>query len=138
MRPKTCIFSILLFLLIGACGAADHQRLLNNQVHAYHQKLRWSLEESAHGFVSPSYLETWKRAHLNQDKDLKVTNIEHTLVKVTQEQPPVAFFKVRVTWYREGQMTLKESFWDQEWHFIKTKWQLVSERKLKEATTNWP
>ena len=120
------------------CGATDHQRLLNNQVHAYHSKLRWSLAENAQAFVAPAYLETWKDAHLSSGPDLKVTNIEHTLVKVTQTQPPQAYFKVRVTWYREGQMTLKESLWDQEWHFIDTKWQLVKEKSRSQAQGRWP
>ena len=129
--------TVLGFCFLG-CGAADHQRLLEKQIYKYHQKLRWSLLDQAQHFVSSDYLNDWKNAHLGNSKDLKVTNIEHNLIEITQTQPPRAHFRVNVTWYRNGQMTIKQSAWNQEWHFIGTRWQLIKEESLSGAATVWP
>ena len=141
MRALPSIIYISLSLVIVCsvgCGAADHQRLLDKQIYSYHQKLRWSLLDQAQNYVAPAFLETWRSAHLNNSQDLKLTDIEPTLLEITQTQPPRAHFRVKVTWYRNGQMTIRQSTWDQEWHFIGSRWKLMKEKNLAKTTTDWP
>ena len=131
------IFSILICSTIG-CGAADHQRLLNKRVYGYNQQLRWSLMDTAQSFVDVKYLEDWQRSHLKSRKNVKLTGIESKLISVSLAQPPVAEFKTRISWYIEGEMSVRQSTWQQTWQFEKNRWLIVSEKNLSGEQSVWP
>jgi hypothetical protein len=131
------ILSALFCLMIG-CGAADHQRLLNKRIYGYNQQLRWSLMDTAQSFVDSKYLEDWQRSHLKSRKDVKLTAIESKLISVSQTQPPVAEFKTRISWYIEGEMSVRHSEWRQTWRFEKNQWLIISEKNLSGDQNVWP
>ena len=129
--------SLLIACLLG-CTAANHQRLLRKNVDRYNQQLRWALMEDAQSFVDAEYLENWRTSHLGGQNNLKIVSIEPRLIKVTQTKPPAAFFKTRIVWYLEGNLRVQESLWEQEWKFHKSKWMLMSEKRLDGDSQKWP
>jgi hypothetical protein len=126
------------FLSLLACGAADHQRLLNKRVYGYNQQLRWSEMDSAQSFVDAKYLEDWRACHLKSRTNVKLVSIQSKLLNVTQTQPPVARFKTRISWYIEGEMKVQESTWEQTWQFQDKRWMILSEKSLTGSAGIWP
>ena len=86
MAPSALL--LLFIILLGGCGAADHQRLLNKRVYAYNQQLRWSLMDSAQKFVTNEFKDQWRSMHLNSRKNVKLVSVESQLTELTRTQPP--------------------------------------------------
>ena len=128
----------LVIILLGGCGAADHQRLLNKRVYAYNQQLRWSLMETAQKFVTNDFKDQWRSLHLNSRKNVKLVSVESQLTELTKTQPPEAQFSTRISWYVEGDMRLQHSVWAQRWAFKGNRWLLISEENVEGATDLWP
>ncbi|MGB0647644.1 MAG: hypothetical protein ACPGQS_10740 [Bradymonadia bacterium] len=137
---KTALRTLLLLfiVLLGGCGAADHQRLLNKRVYAYNQQLRWSLMDSAQKFVTGEFRDQWRLMHLNSRKNVKLVSVESQLTELTRTQPPEAEFSTKITWYIEGDMRVQHSVWSQRWAFRENRWLLVREENVDGATGLWP
>ena len=136
MAPSALL--LLFIILLGGCGAADHQRLLNKRVYAYNQQLRWSLMDSAQKFVTNEFKDQWRSMHLNSRKNVKLVSVESQLTELTRTQPPQAQFSTKITWYIEGDMRLQRSVWSQRWAFRESRWLLISEESVDGATGLWP
>ena len=78
---------LLFIILLGGCGAADHQRLLNKRVYAYNQQLRWSLMDSAQKFVTNEFKDQW-RSMPKFRKNVKLVSVESQPTELTRTQPP--------------------------------------------------
>ena len=126
-------------LFAFGCSSANHQRLLQKTVHAYHQQLRWRLLDEALTYVSFSFRDRWEKAHVGADSNLRIVSVERRAVKSDEVSENAARFIVKVTWYIEGQMRVRESEWVEDWSLRSGNWQLTEEKRLDGASpSNWP
>ena len=136
-RARGLIF--WLFALSLGCGATQHQRILHQTVRSYHQQLRWSLLDEARTYVAPKLENEWNKNHRIQKLPIKIVTIDRRSLGAATGEPPTAKFEIKVTWYIEGEMKLKESYWRETWRIVDFRWQLIEEQRSKNTIgIGWP
>ena len=137
MRNRGLIF--WLFTLCLGCGATQHQRILYQTVRSYHQQLRWSLLDEARTYVAPTLENEWSKNHRLKKLPIKIVSIDRRTLGAPTGEPPTAKFEIKVTWYVEGEMKLKESYWRETWRIVDFRWQLTEEQRAENTSgRGWP
>ena len=121
--------TIMLALVLGACGAAQAPEPLGEAVRSYNDGVRWERFAVAATHVPPTERSTFVDEADERAKDLKITDYE--VVKVESKGEKEAKVQVKLSWYKDSEGTLHETHALQTWEKHGKGWFLVDESRVR-------
>ena len=123
-------FAMLVVLSAAACGAAPHGETLMDAVRTYNDGVRWSRFAAAARQVPARQREEFLDEREELAEDLRITDYEVVRVK---EKGETADVQVKVTWYKDSEGTVRDTWAKQAWERRGKAWRIVGEARVRGA-----
>ena len=117
------------FVMLAACAAPKAGDTLAESIRAYNDGVRWGRYSVAAAHVPPKERTEFIDQADDRADDLKITDYE--VVSVDSKDEKTASVKIKVSWYRESEGTLRETHSRQIWERHGKTWWMVDEARTK-------
>ncbi len=117
------------FVMLAACASAKSGDTLVESVRAYNDGVRWERFAVAAVHVPPKERSLFVDEADDRAHDVKITDYE--VVRVDNQDDRLASVRVKLSWYRESEGTLRETQSLQTWERHGKTWWMVEETRLK-------
>jgi hypothetical protein len=118
------------FLVAGAgCAHAPRGQPLMEAVRAYNDGVRWERFAVAASAVPARERDAFLDEREILAEDLNITDYE--VVRVSDRGVDAAEVQVKVTWYRDSEGTVHETWARQAWERRGKAWRIVGERRVR-------
>lgn len=116
----------------GACGArARGTETLADSVRSFNEGVRWERFAVAAVRIPPRERSQFVEDMDQRAEDLKITDYE--VVNVDARGPRAARVRVKLSWYRTSEGTLRETHAMQTWERQGQAWMMVAEARVRGA-----
>ena len=134
---------VFLLLLGGLAGCSTQNRMthLRDTLRTFNQQIRWERWPGAAAHVELKTREHWMLSRSGHTKGLKIHDIQVLRVLSGGPRATVARVLVKLTWYREADMTVHTTHWMQTWNHSRHGWKLSKEERAqgeKPKDRSWP
>jgi hypothetical protein len=116
--------------LLGACGAAAKHETLMDAVRTYNDGVRWERFTAAAARVPSKEREEFLDEREALAEDLRITDYEVVRVKDRDDGAEV---QVKLTWYKDSEGTVRETWAKQAWERHGKAWRIVEESRVRGA-----
>jgi len=120
----------MLVMVVAGCGAAPHGQTLMDAVRTYNDGVRWSRFAAAASAVPARQREEFLDEREELAEDLRITDYEVVRVKEKGEEADV---QVKLTWYKDSEGTVRETWAKQAWERHGKAWRIVAEDRVRGA-----
>lgn len=117
------------FVLLAGCASAKTGDTLADSVRVYNDGVRWERFGVAAKHVPPPQRSMFVDEADERAEDLKITDYE--VVRVDAKDDREATVRIKLSWYRESEGTLRETQAVQTWEKHGKTWWMVDETRLK-------
>lgn len=114
----------------AACGATPKGETLMEAVRTYNEGVRWERFAAAASRVPARERETFLDEREELAEDLRITDYEVVRVK---DKGDVADVQVKLTWYKDSEGTVHETWAKQAWERQGKAWRIVGEARVRGA-----
>ena len=125
------IVPILLVLAAAACGHAPKSEGLLDTVRTYNDGVRWVRFAAAAVAVPPAERETFLDERDELSEDLEITDYEVVRVKQGDDRAEI---QVKLTWYKQSEGTVHDTWARQTWERQGKAWRIVAEQRVRGAS----
>ncbi|HUQ05184.1 MAG TPA: hypothetical protein VM261_21925 [Kofleriaceae bacterium] len=128
---KTLIIGGLwLSILLAGCGATPRGETLMDAVRTYNDGVRWERFTAAAGRVPSRERDQFLDEREELAEDLRISDYEVVRVKDKGESADV---QVKLTWYKDSEGTVRETWARQAWERHGKAWRIVEESRVRGA-----
>lgn len=122
-----------LFVLVAGCGApaASHSEGLSETITAYNDSVRWERFETAAAAIPPR-----ERTQFVDDMDERAHEVkitEYDIVRVDPHGEREAKVQIKMSWYKNSEGTVHETYAMQTWEQRGKAWLMVEETRVRGA-----
>jgi hypothetical protein len=128
MRRTIAILAV--WVSAAACGAAPHGETLMEAVRTYNDGVRWQRFAAAAKSVPARQREEFLDEREELAEDLRITDYEVVRVK---EKGEAADVQVKLTWYKDSEGTVRDTWAKQAWERRGKAWRIVGESRVRGA-----
>ncbi|MBE7447716.1 MAG: hypothetical protein HS111_02130 [Kofleriaceae bacterium] len=111
-----------------ACGHAPRGQPLMDAVRTYNDGVRWERFTAAAAAVPPAERDAFLDEREALARDLRISDYEVVRVKHEDRGADV---QVKLTWYRDSEGTVRETWARQRWERQGKAWRIVAERVVR-------
>ena len=118
---------LILAILLSSCALYQtRQDKLQEAVFHFYEGVRWGRLEDVLSRIHPDAKEHFLEMHREFGREIQVTNCEVVNSKVDLDNKK-AEVGIKITWYRTGEMVVRDTILLQHWEEIKAHWFMVAE-----------
>jgi len=121
----------MLVTLVAACGAAPKGQTLMDAVRNYNDGVRWSRFTAAASAVPARERDEFLDEREELAEDLRITDYE--VVRVKDKGADAADVQVKLTWYKDSEGTVRDTWAKQAWERHGHAWRIVGEAHVRGA-----
>jgi len=115
--------------LVAACAHAPRGEGLMDTVRTYNDGVRWQRFTAAAVAVPPRERDAFLDEREELAEDLRITDYE--VVRVKDTGGDVADVQIKVTWYKDSEGTVHDTWARQRWERQGKAWRITEERKVR-------
>ncbi len=122
--------TVLVAVATAGCGAAASKDALLESVTAYNEGVRWQRFTAAAVAVPPAERDAFLDERERLADELKLTDYELVRVEPGERRASV---QVKVTWFRDSEGIVRDTWIRQRWERQGPAWRVVEERRVRGA-----
>lgn len=130
MNVCVAMLVMSLALCVAACGAAPKGQSLMDAVRTYNDGVRWERFAAAASAVPARERDTFLDEREELAEDLRITDYEVVRVKDTGDAAEV---QIKLTWYKDSEGTVRDTWAKQAWERHGKAWRIVDEARVRGA-----
>ena len=142
----TMILAAVLSTMFSGCGPSAANTSFKDTVQSFTQQLRWGRLEGAALFIEPKNRSAWLNARRGQTQGIKITDMQIIRVHRGGRLGDEGTVDLRVAWYSQDTMTVKQADWRQKWKMTSGNWLVIDESRVlkpevvptKNTASAWP
>ena len=126
---------------LAGCSTQNRMTHLRDTLRTFNQQIRWERWPGAAAHVELKTRERWMLSRSHQAQGLKIHEIQILRVLSGGPRATTARVLVKLTWYREADMTVHSTHWMQTWNHSRHGWKLTKEERAqgeKPGDNSWP
>jgi hypothetical protein len=114
----------------AGCGGAPKHETLMDAIRTYNEGVRWERFSAAAARVPAKEREAFLDEREELAEDLRITDYEVVRVK---DKGDAADVQVKLTWYKDSEGTVRETWAKQAWEHRGKAWRIVDESRVRGA-----